>query len=142
MLRGFSFEFDDGVTPVSCDPVFGSAPTLQIETGRDEDFGYYERSLKTALTFRGADYNYLKTLEDAADCDEITLNIYKDAVLFFSKTLRIGTSHFAWDLDRCRVTVQGDDVNADACFLAAWDTEINILTDTTKVTVTPFFVFF
>ena len=135
MLRGFTFEFDDGVTPVSCDPVFGSAPTLQIETGRDEDFGYYERSLKTALTFRGADYNYLKTLEDLADCDEITLNIYKDAVLFFSKTLRIGTSHFAWDLDRCRVTVQGDDVNAYACFLAAWDTEINILTLTDKVTV-------
>jgi hypothetical protein len=135
MLRGFSFEFTDGVTPVSCDPVFGSAPTLQIETARDDDFGYYERSLKTALTFRGADYTYLKALEDAAECDEITLNIYHNAVLFFSKTLRIGTSHFAWDLDTCRVTVQGDDVNAYACFLAAWDTEINILTGTAKTVV-------
>lgn len=135
MLRGFTYEFVEGATTTPCDPVFTSAPTLQIETVRDEDYGNYARALKTALTFRGADYTYLKTLEDAADCDEITLNIYKDGDLFFSKALRIGTSHFAWDLDRCRVTVQGDDVNSYACFLAAWDTEINILTLTDKVTV-------
>jgi len=136
MLRGFTYEFDNGVdTPTPCDPVFGSNPTLQIETVRDEEFGYYLRSLKTGLTFRGDDYTYLKALEDDADCNEITLNIYHNAVLFFSKTLKIGTSQFNWDLDRCRVTVQGDDVNAYACFLAAWDAEINILTLTAKETV-------
>ena len=115
MLRGVSFDFDDGVTPVSCDPVFGSAPTLQIETGRDEDFGYHARALKTALTFRGADYTSLKALEDAADCDEITLNTYKDAVLFFSKTLRPCTSHFAFDDDHCRITVHVEDSNSYTC---------------------------
>lgn len=135
MLRNFTFEFDDGATVTSVDPVFDEDANLTPTISRDDDFGFYQRELSTGLIFRGADYDYLKAIEDTADCISLDLIVRHSGNIFFSKTVKFQTPHFKFDADNCQVEVGGDSADDYACFLAAWENEINILTGTAKVTV-------
>lgn len=136
MLKGFTYEFDDGVDPpVAVDPVFEEDANLIFGITRDKDFGFYRRELSTPLKFRSAAYAYLKSIEDSNDCVALALNIYHKTLPFFSKTARFQTSHFRFDNDNCSTFVGGDSVDAYDCFVSGFEDEINILTGTTKTLV-------
>lgn len=135
MLTEFTFFFDDGATETECFPLVDD---LQFNEEKDDDFGFFRRLLETELIFSGADYTYLKNIEDTTLCTTLDFIIRYKTVDFFTGIIRFGTDAFSWDEDNCHVRIKLSSNDNYTCLTRNWKKEINILSQTAKVTVQPF----
>lgn len=122
-LYGYTFSFDDGVTPVECSPLIDSLVWLDTY---DEDLGIYRRTLDTSFAFQGADYDYLLALDEDG-CGEIDLLIEYKAAEVYRGIIRFGTQNVDVDLEACIITLTIDPRDDYTCLLESWDAQVNLI---------------
>lgn len=128
MIERFTFHIDFGTGEQQ---VYPAVDDLVFKDEKDSDFGFYRRVLETQLPFlnrNGAnDFNAFLAPELSADCQSYDLEIRYDGDPFYTGTVKYSTANMAWDLDRCRVDVRLEPMDAYTCLFEGWEDEFNIL---------------
>jgi hypothetical protein len=126
-MNGYTFFVDDGVGEVQVTPAIG---TLTFVYEPDRDFGYYRLSIAEDMPFTGADYTFLKGLDDAG-CGTYDFIVKYLGNEVYRGLLRV-QANTALDLRDCifRATIEPQD--AYTCLVENWEQEFNIFIGTAK----------
>lgn len=124
-----------GSTDLTANTVYQS---LQFDDLLDDKTGIYRRVLNTELVFVGAAYQALKEEIDLGTCD-IPVQIKYNNVTRYEGNIKAQINQMRHDPLQCIIAAKLDPNDAYTCFIKEYDQEINILQDTTKYSVKPFF---
>jgi hypothetical protein len=127
--------FTSGTVDLTSHTVYQS---LNFQDTRDDKTGIYRRVLNTELLFVGAAYQEIIAERDLGTCD-IPIQIKYNGVTKYNANIKLNTSATNINELLCTITAKLDSNDTYTCFLQEYDQEINILQDTTRHSVKPFF---
>lgn len=124
MLSKFTFHADFGGGEIQLSPNFDD---LIFTEEKDQDFGFYRRTVETALVFKGEDFETLYAIEQSGDCESYDIEIRYDGDPYYTGIARFRTSNFKWNIDFCKVEVKLEPQDAYTCLTADWEAEFDFL---------------
>jgi len=124
MLSKFTFHADFGGGEIQLSPNFDD---LIFTEEKDQDFGFYRRTVETALVFKGEDFETLYAIEQSGDCESYDIEIRYDGDPYYTGIARFRTSNFKWNIDFCKVEVKLEPQDDYTCLTADWEAEFDFL---------------
>lgn len=124
MLSKFTFHADFGGGEQQLYPNFDD---LIFTEEKDQDFGFYRRTVETALIFKGEDFETLYAIEQSGDCESYDIEIRYDGDPYYTGIARFRTSNFKWNIDFCKVEVKLEPQDDYTCLTADWEAEFDFL---------------
>lgn len=124
MLSNFTFHADFGAGEIE---LFPANDDLVFSEEKDEDFGFFRRTLQTTLIFKGEDFETLYAVEQSGDCENHDIDIRYNGDPYYTGIAKFRTSNFKWYIDLCKVEVKLEPQDAYTCLIESWEAEIDIL---------------
>ena len=122
LLDGYEFFFDDGSTPVQSYPAIDQ---LVFADQLDETFRFFRKVIETPMVFLGADYAYLRPLEDAG-CGQIDFVVEYQGAEVYRGLILFGTENIEVDVTACAIAVRIEPQDVYTCLLQGWEEEVNL----------------
>jgi len=102
--------------------------TLEFKWEKDNDWGFFRKTLQTDLIFTGDDFTQLLSIEDSDDrCQFILIDIHIicDEVSSLWWPGRMRCTAGEWDKSLCRLKIKAEPLDDYTCLFDNWEKEID-----------------